>query len=68
MVQCQVYKVLPQGHRLPFYSRSVIFDERGVITRAMQRYSEAIESAQHDDQSHAVYQQSSLKTSLKSST
>ena len=45
----RAYKVLPRGHRLPIYSRSVIFDERGVIIRALQQYSEEIELQDIDD-------------------
>ena len=59
----RAYKVLPQGCRLPVYSRSVIFDERGVIQRALQTHSEEIESSDIDDQSHAVFQQRSMTSS-----
>ena len=64
----RAYKVLSLGHRVPIYSWSVIFDEQGVILRALQRHSEEIESSDVDDQSHAVFQPRSMTSSHSAQT
>ena len=60
-------KVLPRGGRLPVFSCSVIFDERGVLQRALHTAQSGHISSDDNDhllvQSHAVYQQAQSKAS-----